>query len=76
MCSLSKRELILDLVGKGQMRERVADQLDLTGTDLMVVQVTPGKSTKVSSSWLELSTSTRDGSTSAKTSLQPIIWPS
>ena len=32
------------------MRERVADQLDLTGTDLMVVQVTPGKSTKVSSS--------------------------
>ena len=58
------------------MRERVADQLDLSGTDLMVVQVTPGKSTKVSSSWLELSTSTRDGSTSAKTSLQPIIWPS
>ena len=76
MFSFSKRELILDLVGKGQMRERVADQLDLTGTDLMVVQVTTGKSTKVSSSWLELSTATRDGSTSAKTSLQPIIWPS
>ena len=76
MCSLSKRELILDLVGKGQMRERVADQLDLTGTDLMVVQVTPGKSTKVSSSWLDLSTSAKDGSTRAKTNLQPIISPS